>query len=92
MTHAFWDGFEKRAGATSGLTGGQGFTGAGKGNLGTGEERPSFSGPEGAYGRADGQDTRTDKTLIDRDRGARTEDPFSTGPEFQDETNPHIRY
>jgi hypothetical protein len=89
---AFWRGFEKRAGATSGLTGGSGHTGAGKGNLGTAEERRQISGAEGAYGRAEGEDTRTDKTLLDRDRGPRTEDPFSRGPEFQDETNPHIRY
>lgn len=92
MTGAFWTGFEKRAGAESAGDGGSGMTGAGKGNLGTTPGRDEHDGTQQSHGRADGEDTRVDHTLLDRDRTCRTEDPFSIGPEFQNETNPHIRY
>lgn len=88
--NAFWIGFEKCA--EGALTGGQGHTGAGKGNLGHFTDRSEIDGTQEGHGRSDGGDTRTDKTLLDRDRGPRTEDPFGTGPELQDESNPHIRY
>lgn len=92
MRATFWTGFEKRGAAESSGDGGSGHTGAGKLNLGTAPERAQVGGTESALGSADGQDTRADMTMLDRSRGARTEDPFGLGPEFQDETNPHIRY
>lgn len=84
MSPNFWQAFEKRADSGAGNAAGGGFTGAGKGNLGTAER-------DHINGTARSNDL-TDKTLLDRDRTCRTEDPFSTGPELQDETNPHIRY
>jgi hypothetical protein len=87
LSPSFWQSFEKRAsGSGSGNAAGGGFTGTGKGNLGT-AERDHINGTMRSP-----QDTKVDTALLDRDRTCRTEDPFSTGPEFQDETNPHIRY
>jgi len=81
---AFWSGFEKRADGA--LTGGGGFTGAGKGNLGT-AEKDQVNGTVGGN-----DETKADHTMIDRERGPRSDDPFDLGPEFQDSSNPHLRY
>jgi len=84
-TETFWEGFHKRADAT---IGGEGFTGAGKGNLPTGyAEQGSMSG--NATG---GEDTRTDKTLLDRQRNPKDFGIGNYGEDGPAETNPHIRY
>ncbi len=90
MARGFWSGFFKKAGDGA-LTGGSGFTGTGKGALLGQLEKDKTDGLEGAVGRADGEDTRTDKTLRDAERGPRSFDPFSNGPEFYDEAT-KIRY
>lgn len=82
MTGAFFRGFEKRADAD---TGGGGFAGAGKGQLGSGE-RDHFSGT-----LSGGEDTRTDKTLRDAERGPRDFNIADLGPEFTDDMG-RIRY
>ena len=90
---AFWDGFYKRADATSGLTGGKGFVGGpGKVQYGRGLEFPEHDSSQEGYGRADKVDTRTEKELRDADRGPRDFGVNRQGPEFQAESNPHIRY
>jgi hypothetical protein len=89
---AFWSGFYKKAGATSSLTGGSGLTGAGKMQVTRTTEVDSEAGTEEGLGRADKEDTRTDKTLLDRDRNPRDYGVGKQGPEFQDESNPHLRY
>lgn len=92
MNH-FWHGFEKRANESGSLTGGSGFSGAGKGNPYGSLERDRMEGAESAMGSAvGGDDTRTDKTLLDRERGPRTDNPFTIGPEFQDDSIPHLKY
>jgi hypothetical protein len=88
----FWRGFYKKADAASGLTGGEGHTGAGKGVIGPGTSRAVYSGTEQGSGRADPTDTRTDHTLRDADRGPRDFGMGESGPEFVAEGNPHIRY
>lgn len=85
----FWTGFWKRASA---LTGGSGHTGTGKGSFMGQLEIDRHTSTEEGYGRADGQDTRTEKTLLDRDRTARDFALGQSGPEFQDSSNPHIKY
>lgn len=87
---SFWAGFQKKA---EGLTGGKGFSGgAGKNNFGTGEV-PTRTGTQESHGSAgEDHDSRSDHALLDRDRTARDFSPFETGPEFQVESNPHIRY
>jgi len=87
----FWSGFLKKASTTGGLTGGSGHTGEGKGALLGQLEKDRTDGTEGAVGRADGEGTRTDKTLRDAERGPRSFDPFSNGPEFYDEAT-KVRY
>lgn len=81
----FWRGFYKRADAT---IGGEGFTGAGKGNLPTGyAEQGRMSGTVSG-----GEDTKTDKTLLDTQRNPRDfgfGQHTETGPA---DVNPHIRY
>jgi hypothetical protein len=89
MTPGFWRGFFKKADA---VTGGQGHTGAGKGSISGQLTFDQHNSTQEGYGRADGADTRTDKTLLDRERTARDFAPGQSGPEFQDESNPHIRY
>lgn len=75
------------------LDGGGGFfAGIGKGNLAHNSNPERIDSAEGAYGRAEGEDTRTDKTLLDRERNPRDYSPHHLGPELQDESNPHIRY
>ena len=90
--HNFWLGFYKEADATSGLTGGTGFTGVGKGSISGQLERDEYEGTEGSFGYSGGEDTRTEKTLLDRERGPRSYEIGDQGPEFQDESNPHIKY
>ncbi len=88
MRH-FWAGFRKKA---SSDTGGSGHTGVGKGSM-TGQlERDRHDGTEEGYGRADGDDSRTSKELLDRERGPRDFALGERGPEFQDQSNPHIKY
>ena len=88
--HHFWFGFEKQA---EGWTGGKGFHGgAGKNNFNTGES-PLRVGTQESHGNAgEEHDSRNDHALMDRDRTARDFSPFETGPELQQESNPHIRY
>jgi hypothetical protein len=85
-------GFEKSA--VAGTTGGSFFGGRGKGTVG--RSHANFhneeSGTQEAYGRAEDEDTRTDKTILDRDRTARDFKPFEHGQEFRQEANPHVRY
>lgn len=88
----FWLGFYKKADATSGLTGGTGFTGTGKGSISGQLERDQYEGTESSFGVGDGNDTRTDKGLLDRERGPRSFEIGDQGPEFQAESNPHIKY
>lgn len=81
---AFWAGFEKRAEA---LTGGQGFTGVGKGVIG-----PSANAvQEGRVGNGDAA-PMTEKTLLDRERNPRDFGIGIEGPQFRDESNPFIIY
>ena len=87
---AFWAGFEKRAQGS--LTGGKGFVGGrGKMQLRGQLEYDKMEGPVGSYGRST-EDTKTDKTLLDRVRNPRSFNPFERGPELRDEANPHIVY
>jgi len=88
----FWEGFYKKADSSGALTGGSGFTGAGKGSI-TGQlERDKYEGTEESSGFPGGEDTRTSKDLLDRERGPRSYEIGNQGPEFQDESNPHIKY
>jgi hypothetical protein len=77
---SFWAGFYKKADSMNRDT----LTGQ--------TERDHYEGTEGSIGRAGGEDTRTDKTLVDRERGPRSYETGDQGPEFQDEANPHIKY
>lgn len=87
--NSFWIGFSKRAEA---LVGGSGHTGMGKGVLLGNLQFDRHDSTEEAFGRADKEDTRTDKSLLDRNRTARDFGVGRSGPEFQDESIPHIRY
>lgn len=90
---AFWAGFEKLANPTGSLDGGGGFfSGIGKGNLAHFFGRDEFNGTRQGYGRGGGEDTRTDKTLLDRERNPRDYSVHELGPELQNESIPHIRY
>lgn len=81
----FWVGFQKRAEA---LTGGSGHTGAGKGNLPTGyAEQGAMSGT--ATGS---EDTRTDKTLLDRQRNPKDFGVGRHGEDSPSDSNPHLIY
>jgi hypothetical protein len=81
----FWTGFYKRAEA---LTGGEGFSGAGKGNLPTGySEQGRLSGTASG-----GEDTKTDKTLLDRQRNPKDFGVGNHGEDGPADTNPHIVY
>lgn len=86
---AFWQGFYKRANPDGG---GRGFTGTGKGSVIGQLERDQYESSEGSFGFPKGEDTRTDKSLLDRERGPRSYEIGNQGPEFQDESNPHIKY
>lgn len=88
---AFWIGFHKRADALSSLTGGGGHSGAGKSQFGLGLEFPEKGGPEKAVGPA-APLPMVDKTLMDRERNPRDHAVGEQGPEFQDDSNPHLRY
>ena len=80
---AFWCGFEKRA---------KGFhSGRGKMQLAAQLHHDDESGSAESHGRS-GPDTRTDKTLLDRERNPRSFNPTDKGPEFRDDANPHIIY
>lgn len=85
----FWNGFLKRADA--GL-GGSGFSGVGKGNLPTGYSESG--GQQGDIGSSNssGEDTRTDKTLIDRQRNPKDFCFGHWGEDMPAESNPHIIY
>ena len=85
---SFWRGFGKRAEA---LTGGGGFSGAGKGNLGRDRNFDYRAGTQESHGDPD-DETKASKELIDRERNPRDFQHGQTGPEFQVESNPHIRY
>jgi hypothetical protein len=87
---AFWVGFGKEA--IEG--GGKGFGSVGKatnsnpiGQL----ERDKEEGSQESHGRAEGEDTRTQKGLLDRDRTARDFMITKQGPEFQVDSVP-IKY
>lgn len=84
----FWAGFYKKAAFS---TGGSGHTGLGKGNFLGQLTRDHYDGTLEAHGRTE-DDTRTDKTMIDRDRTARDFAVGERGPEFRDGSNPHILY
>lgn len=85
----FWTGFNKRADA--GL-GGSGFSGVGKGNLPTGNaEQGQQQGNVNALGSS-GEDTRTDKTLLDRQRNPKDFMINRYGEDAPAESNPHIIY
>ena len=75
----FWDGFYKRADAS---TGGSGFSGVGKGNLPTGTaEQGALTGP--ASGGDSQNSGLTDKTLLDRTRNPKDfsiREPGEDGP------------
>jgi len=84
---SFWEGFIKRAEAG---TGGSGHSGIGKGNLPTGYSEQG--GMMGNSTQSGAEDTRTDKTLLDRQRNPKD---FAVGRHGQDEpadSNPHIIY
>jgi hypothetical protein len=85
----FWDGFYKRAEA---LDAGGGFTGVGKGVL---VGQLTYSGPLSGNVSQSGpseDSVKTDHTLLDRERNPRDFGIGDSGPEFQAESNPHIRY
>lgn len=85
----FWEGFLKKADAG---TAGSGFTGTGKGNLPTGYAlQGQQEGPVNAYGSSI-EDTRTDKTLLDRQRNPKDFCMFRHGEDGPAEANPHIFY
>lgn len=84
---SFWAGFAKAADGA--LTGGAGFSGIGKGNVGSAEERDSRQGPERALGPAAEADL-VDKTLIDRDRNPRSFDITDPGQEALRGNNPFL--
>lgn len=82
----FWSGFYKRADVGMG----GGFTGTGKGNLPTGNaEQGQIQG--NATG-GDGEDTRTDKTLLDRQRNPKDFSIFEQGQDGPADANPHITF
>ena len=86
---SFWTGFYKKADA--GL-GGSGFSGVGKGNLPTGNAETG--GLQGNTGQGGGmaEDTRTEKTLFDRQRNPKD---FCFGHHGEDgpaDSNQHIIY
>ena len=93
---SFWQGFREKSQGfrkkASLDSGGSGFTGTGKGSLLGQLISDSHNGTQEGYGRGDGEDTRTSKDLLDRDRGPRDYRIGETGPEFQDQSNPHIKY
>lgn len=81
----FWEGFYKKADAG---TGGSGHSGGGKGNLPTGyAEQGQLSGTA-----TSAEDTRTDKTLLDRQRGPKDFAPGTYGVDMPSDVNPHIIY
>jgi hypothetical protein len=84
----FWDGFCKRADAS---TGGGGFSGVGKGNLPTGyAEQGKLMGS--ATG-GDAQDSGlTDKTLLDRQRNPKDFSIRELGEDQPSEVIPQIIY
>ena len=86
---AFVRGFVKLA--LGALTGGSNMSGAGK-NLNNTGESPLREGTQQSHGRADGEDTRTDKTLLDRERNPRDFSPWDEGPVLRDRSNPHVEY
>jgi len=81
---AFWTGFQKRAEA---LTGGQGFTGVGKGVIG-----PSGNAVQEGSISDQNAAPMTEKTLLDRERNPRDFGIGIDGPQFRDESNPFIIY
>lgn len=85
-TRSFWEGFFKKAEAN---TGGSGYTGTGKANLPTGySEQGGLTGTS-SY---DSSDTKTDKTLLDRQRNPKDFAPGRYGFDEPAESNPHIIY
>lgn len=89
---AFWIGFYKKAadGDSGYGDGGVGFTGVGKGNI-LGELEPVEKDGPVNRSKPGGDDTMVDKTLLDRERDARSFNPFEYGPEFESEIN-HVKY
>lgn len=85
-TKFFWSGFYKRAEAG---TGGSGFSGVGKANLPTGYAEQGNLIGTCSY---DSSDTKTDKTLLDRQRNPKDFAPARYGQDERAESNPHIIY
>lgn len=86
---SFWSGFYKKADV--GL-GGTGFTGVGKGNLPTGyAETGQLQGNVGS-GNGAVEDSRTDKTLLDRQRNPKDFGIGNYGEDAPADSNPHIFY
>lgn len=82
----FWGGFHKRAQAGDG---GSGFSGTGKGALGSGNEgRDTAQGLVSQMGTGD--DTMVDRSMRDRERGPKDWSPLDMGQDLANETNPHI--
>ena len=85
----FWSGFYKKAEAGTA----SGFSGTGKGNLPTGYGmQGQQEGPVGAYNSGGADDTKTDHTLLDRQRNPKDYSLFHHGQDEPAESNPHIIY
>lgn len=83
---AFWTGFEKAAQDGFG-DGGSGFTGTGKGSLGTSNEgRPTAQGNVSDDELA----PQATKEFRDRERGPKEYGIFDMGQDIEDENIPHI--
>ena len=81
---AFWLGFNKQADSFG--DGGSGFSGTGKGSLGSSNEgRPTAQGPV-----EPGDGTMVDRSMRDRVRGPKDWSLTSMGEDLADDTNPHI--
>lgn len=63
------------------------FAGVGKGNI-----RASLDYDELSGYNVGGDDLKTDKTLLDRERNPKDFAIGHYGPEFTDDSNPHVRY
>jgi len=89
MNNNFWQGFLKRADAG---TGGSGFSGTGRGNLPTGTAEVGGMQGSASSSNSSGEDTRTDKTLLDRQRNPKDFCFGHWGQDLPAESNPHIIY
>lgn len=84
---AFWLGFYKQAEFGDG---GGGFSGTGKGSLGSGNEgRDTAQGLASQMGPGK-DETMVDRSMRDRVRGPKDWSLTSMGEELADETNPHL--